>query len=149
MPGITEYLEILLGQADLTFEQAKSLLDTVFQGRVSEHQIAAFLTAMRVKGAKADELAGLARSLRDHAVSIETGIDNLIDTCGSGGARLKTFNISTASAIVAAGAGAQAASGPASTRQIRNKAGNHLKWLCAGWVFHGKKTIICSHNQRK
>jgi anthranilate phosphoribosyltransferase len=109
MAKITEYLEILLEGSDLSFDQAKSLLDTVFEGEVPEVQIAAFLAAMRAKTATANELAGLARSLRDHAVHVETGIDNLVDTCGTGGARLKTFNISTAAAFVAAGAGAYVA----------------------------------------
>jgi len=109
MAKITEYLEILLEGSNLSFDQAKDLLDTVFSGEVSDIQIAAFLAAMRAKTATANELAGLARSLRDHAVHVETGIDNLIDTCGTGGARLKTFNISTASAFVAAGAGAYVA----------------------------------------
>lgn len=109
MAKITEYLEILLEGSDLIFDQAKGLLDTVFEGEVPEVQIAAFLAAMRVKTATANELAGLARSLRDHAVHVETGIDNLVDTCGTGGARLKTFNISTAAAFVAAGAGAYVA----------------------------------------
>jgi len=109
MAKITEYLEILLEGSDLTFEQAKGLLDTVFEGQVGEVQVAAFLTAMRAKGAAVCELAGLARSLRGHAVSVNTGIDNLVDTCGTGGARLKTFNISTAAALVAAGAGAYVA----------------------------------------
>jgi len=105
MAKITEYLEILLEGNDLTFEQSKSLLDIVFEGEVADVQIAAFLAAMRAKGATANELAGLAGSLRGHAVHVETGIDNLVDTCGTGGAKLKTFNISTAAALVAAGAG--------------------------------------------
>ncbi|RKY07249.1 MAG: anthranilate phosphoribosyltransferase [Planctomycetota bacterium] len=109
MAKINEYLEILLQRQDLTFDQAKSLLDTVFDGQTPPARIAAFLTAMRIKGAKPAELAGLASSLRNHAVRVQTPLDNLIDTCGAGGARLKTFNISTAAAIVAAGAGAHVA----------------------------------------
>lgn len=105
MAKITEYLEILLEGSDLSFGQAKNLLDTIFEGEVSDVQIAAFLAAMRAKTATVNELAGLARSLRDHAVHVQAGIDDLLDTCGTGGARLKTFNISTASAFVAAGAG--------------------------------------------
>ena len=105
MAKITEYLEIILEGNDLTFEQSETLLDTVFEGEVADVQIAAFLAAMRAKTATSNELAGLAKSLRDHSVRVETGIDNLVDTCGTGGARLKTFNISTAAALVAAGAG--------------------------------------------
>ncbi len=105
MAAITEYIELLLQSRDLSFEQAKGLLDTVFEGEVSEVQIAAFLTAMRIKGATAAELAGLAKSLRNHAVKVEVNVDNLVDTCGTGGGVIKTSNISTASAIVAAGAG--------------------------------------------
>ncbi|MHC5060223.1 MAG: anthranilate phosphoribosyltransferase [Planctomycetota bacterium] len=109
MAKITEYIEKLLKGNDLTFAEAGKVLDTVFEGDVAEVQVAAFLTAMRAKGASADELAGLAGSLRKHAVQVETGIDNMIDTCGTGGAKLKTFNISTAAAFVAAGAGAYVA----------------------------------------
>lgn len=109
MAKITNYLEIILDGGDLTFDQAKELQDTIFEGEVTEVQIAAFLAAMRMKRATPSEIAGLAQSLRDHAVPVEAGIDNLIDTCGTGGAALKTFNISTAAAIVAAGAGAYVA----------------------------------------
>jgi anthranilate phosphoribosyltransferase len=105
MAGITEYIELLLKGESLSFEQARSLLDVIFEGEVAEVQIAAFLTAMRIKGATAAELAGLARSLRNHAVKVKVDVDNLIDTCGTGGGAVKTCNISTASAIVAAGAG--------------------------------------------
>jgi anthranilate phosphoribosyltransferase len=109
MVKITEYLNIILEGRDLSFEQAKKLLDTIFTGEVPEMQIAAFLAAMRVKKAAVSELAGLASSLREHAVKVETGLDNLVDTCGTGGAAMKIFNISTASALVTAGAGAYVA----------------------------------------
>jgi len=105
MAAITEYIEPLLQKKSLSFNQATSLLDIIFEGGVSEAQIAAFLTAMRIKGATAPELAGLAKSLRNHAVAVKVDIDNLVDTCGTGGAAIKTFNISTGSALVAAGAG--------------------------------------------
>ena len=105
MTAITKHLEIILDGGDLTFEQAKGLLDTVFEGGVSDVQIAAFLAAMRMKRATPQEIAGLAQSLRDHAVQVKVDVDNLVDTCGTGGATIKTFNISTASALVAAGAG--------------------------------------------
>jgi anthranilate phosphoribosyltransferase len=109
MATITEYLEVILNGNDLTFEQAKALQDTIFEGQVTEVQIAAFLAMMRMKRATADEIAGLAQSLRDHAVRVHAEQKHLIDTCGTGGAVVKTFNISTASALVAAGAGAYVA----------------------------------------
>jgi anthranilate phosphoribosyltransferase len=109
MANITEYLEVILDGKDLSFDQAMSLLDTVFEGGVPEVQIAAFLAMMRMKRATAEEIAGLASSLRNHAVPVKTGIDNMIDTCGTGGATIKTFNVSTAAALVAAGAGAYVA----------------------------------------
>jgi anthranilate phosphoribosyltransferase len=111
--NITEYLEIILEGKDLSFDQARTLLDRVFEGGVSEVQIAAFLAMMRMKRATSEEIAGLASSLRDHAVPVVTGIDpdkiEMIDTCGTGGALIKTFNVSTAAALVAAGAGAYVA----------------------------------------
>ncbi len=109
MASITQYLEIILNGKDLTFEQAKALQDTIFEGQVSEVQIAAFLAMMRMKRATSAEIAGLAQSLRDHAVRVQVDLPHLIDTCGTGGAYVKTFNISTASALVAAGAGAYVA----------------------------------------
>ena len=109
MTKITKYLEIILDGGDLTYEQAKALQDTIFEGEVSDVQIAAFLAAMRMKRATAGEIAGLAQSLRDHAVRVETKFDDLIDTCGTGGAMIKTFNVSTTAALVAAGAGAHVA----------------------------------------
>jgi anthranilate phosphoribosyltransferase len=109
MANITQYLEILLNGGDLDFEQAKDLQDTIFEGQVTEVQIAAFLAMMRMKRATAAEIAGLAQSLRNHAVRVQADFENAIDTCGTGGAVVKTFNISTASALVAAGAGAYVA----------------------------------------
>lgn len=105
MAAITEFIESLLTGKDLSFEESTQLLDIIFEGGVAEVQIAAFLTAMRAKGPTAAELAGLAKSLRNHAVAVKVDVDNLVDTCGTGGAAIKTFNISTASALVAAGAG--------------------------------------------
>jgi len=109
MANITQYLEILLNGKDLTFEQARALQDTIFEGQVTEVQIAAFLAMMRMKRATSGEIAGLAQSLRDHAVRVHVEVDHLVDTCGTGGAFVKTFNISTTAALVAAGAGAYVA----------------------------------------
>ncbi len=105
METITEYIKQLMQGKSLSFQQAESLLDIIFEGEVPEAQIAAFLTAMQIKKARPEELAGLARSLRKHAVPVKVNVDNLVDTCGTGGGLIKSCNVSTAAAIVAAGAG--------------------------------------------
>jgi len=122
MTAIIEYIKLLLDGEDLSFEQATSLLDVIFEGQVPEAQIAAFLTAMRVKGPKSAELAGLAMSLRSHSVKVKADIENLVDVVGTGGAVVKTFNVSTAAAIVAAGAGVYVAKH--GNRAITSKCGS-------------------------
>ncbi|MHC4558390.1 MAG: anthranilate phosphoribosyltransferase [Planctomycetota bacterium] len=122
MATIVEYIKPLLQGKSLSFEQATSLLDMVFEGEVPEAQIAAFLTAMRIKGPTASEVAGLAKSLRSHAVKVEPGIENIVDVVGTGGAAVKTFNVSTAAALVAAGAGVYVAKH--GNRAITSKCGS-------------------------
>ena len=122
MAAITEYIKTLLEGKDLTFEQATDLLDVIFEGEVPEAQIAAFLTAMRIKGPTSSEVAGLAKSLRSHALKVEPGIENMVDVVGTGGAAVKTFNVSTAAAIVAAGAGVYVAKH--GNRAITSKCGS-------------------------
>jgi anthranilate phosphoribosyltransferase len=122
MATIIEYINPLLQGENLSFEQATALLDVVFDGEVPEAQIAAFLTAMRVKGPTAQEVAGLAQSLRSHAVKVEAGVENIVDVVGTGGAAVKTFNVSTAAALVAAGAGVHVAKH--GNRAITSKCGS-------------------------
>jgi len=122
MVTIIEYINPLLKGQSLSFEQARCLLDVVFEGQVPEAQIAAFLTAMHIKALTAPEVAGLAQSLRSHAVRVEAGIDNLVDVVGTGGAAVKTFNVSTAAALVAAGAGVHVAKH--GNRAITSKCGS-------------------------
>ncbi len=105
MVTMVDFINLLLDKQNLSFEQARDLLDLVFAGDIPEPQVAAFLTAMRAKGETAAEVAGLASSLRSHAVHVQTSRDDLVDVVGTGGAAVKTFNVSTASAIVTAGAG--------------------------------------------
>jgi len=105
MAAITEHIKQLMQGKNLSIEQAENLLDVIFEGQVPEAQIAAFLTAMQIKKAGAEELAGLAKSLRKHAVPVKVNVDNPVDTCGTGGGIVKSCNVSTAAAIVAAGAG--------------------------------------------
>lgn len=94
---------VALGE-DLTAETASEVLDEIMSGRVGEAQTAGFLIALRTKGETAEELAGLARAMRAHALPVNTGRDDLVDTAGTGGGT-PTFNVSTTAAFVACGAG--------------------------------------------
>ncbi len=106
---ITEYIEPVLKMQNLSQEKASEVMDVIFEYNVPEAQIAAMLTALRVKGTTAAEIAGFAGSLKSHAVKVTPKSHDLVDTCGTGGGAVKTFNISTAAALVAAGAGAKVA----------------------------------------
>lgn len=86
-------------------ERARAVMDAVMDGQATPAQIGALLSALRCRGETADELTGFARSMRAHVTVVPTTRRPLIDTCGTGGGGASTFNVSTAAAIVAAGAG--------------------------------------------
>jgi anthranilate phosphoribosyltransferase len=91
---------------DLSSRLAMEAMEEVASGRASEAQIASLITALRVKGESAEEISSFARVLQGHALAVRPNIRGmLVDTCGTGGDGAGTFNISTAAAIVAAGAG--------------------------------------------
>ncbi len=98
-------LEKLLRREDLAHDEARELMETIVSGNVSEPQIAGVLIALRAKGETVEEIAGFVSVLRDKAIRVTPSRDGLVDTCGTGGDGTHTFNISTAAAIVAAGAG--------------------------------------------
>ena len=106
------YSEILggvIGGADLTREQAYRAFGQIMDGQLTEAQVAGLLVALAAKGHAVDEITGAAMAMREHAVRIDAGGADVIDTCGTGGTGLSTFNISTAAAMVCAGAGATVA----------------------------------------
>src|ERR1041385_3899953 len=105
------YLERVIGRENLTSAEAQAAMQVILEGRASPPQIAALLVALRMKGETAEELAGFARSMREKAVRVNTGLNGttLLDTCGTGGDGAGTFNISTIAAFVAAGAGVHVA----------------------------------------
>jgi anthranilate phosphoribosyltransferase len=91
-------------------DEAGAAFDVIMRGEATPAQVAALLAALRVKGETADEVAGAARALRRAMVRLPAERpDDLVDTCGTGGGAVRTFNISTASALVAAGAGVRIA----------------------------------------
>lgn len=89
----------------LTAEEARAVMDEIMTGGATPAQIAAYLVALRLKGETAEEIAGSARSMREHALRLEVADEVVLDTCGTGGDVAGTFNISTAAALVAAAAG--------------------------------------------
>jgi anthranilate phosphoribosyltransferase len=105
------YLERLLANQDLSSADARAAMHVILSGEASHPQIAAFLIALRMKGETAVELAGFARSMRELAAPVDPELHGrpLLDTCGTGGDRSGTFNISTIAAFVVAGAGVHVA----------------------------------------
>ncbi len=105
------YLLKAVNRENLTSAEAQAAMELVLKGHVSDAQIAALLVALRMKGETADELTGFARAMRSRASSVKHGIhaETLLDTCGTGGDAAGTFNISTVSAFVVAGAGVRVA----------------------------------------
>ena len=100
---LTRAIDEVASGSHLTVDHASAVLDEVMEGRASEVQTAAFLVALRAKGETVAELVGLARTMRRLAAEVDTSRSDLVDTAGTGGGP-STFNISTAAAIVAAGA---------------------------------------------
>lgn len=96
----------LLERRDLTRVEARDVMNAVMQGEATPAQIGAFLVALRIKGETAEEIAGCAEAMREHAVHVRPRRSDLVDTAGTGGDGAGTFNISTAAAIVASAAGA-------------------------------------------
>jgi anthranilate phosphoribosyltransferase len=100
-----ELLEQLRRHEDLTSDQAAAAMGAIMDGGVPPAQIAGLLMALALKGERPVEMVGFARAMRERAVPLPAPVDDAFDTCGTGGDRSHTFNVSTAAAIVAAGAG--------------------------------------------
>jgi anthranilate phosphoribosyltransferase len=100
----------LVSRTDLSSTEASEAFDAILCGMVPDSNIAAFLVALAMKGETAEELGSILLSLRKHATRITPHVSgHLIDTCGTGGDTIKSFNISTAAAIVASAANAKVA----------------------------------------
>src|ERR671935_2107239 len=119
-PIISEAVKTLVERRDLSRIEAAAAMEAIMSGAATNAQIAAFLTALRMKGETVEELIGFAQVMRQKAVRVRTrsteaaaltGTDRemLIDTCGTGGDASGTFNVSTATAFVVAGAGLKVA----------------------------------------
>ncbi|TMP88599.1 anthranilate phosphoribosyltransferase [Pseudoalteromonas ruthenica] len=95
----------LYQQQDLTFAESQQLFDSVMRGDIDDITLSAMLTALKIKGECADEIAGAAAAMRANALPFNTSAQHLVDACGTGGDGANTINISTTAALVAAACG--------------------------------------------
>ena len=107
---ITDFIQKMIERVDLTEAEARQAMEEIMSGQATDAQIAGFLTALRMKGETSQELVGFAGVMREKAEPLWDGeVLPVLDTAGTGGDRLGTFNISTAAAFVAAAAGVRVA----------------------------------------
>src|SRR3972149_8787462 len=102
---IRDAIAALVDGKDLTEEQAAACMEQIMLAEATPAQFGAFVVALRLKGETVDEITGMARVMREKALRVPIDAP-LLDTCGTGGDATGTFNVSTAAAFVAAGAGA-------------------------------------------
>ena len=103
---IQSAIDLFSRYGHLEVEQAEAVMQQIMNGEATESQIGAYLMALRMKGETTDEITGSARAMRNAAHKVPTTVDeDLLDTCGTGGDKSGSFNISTTVAFVAAGAG--------------------------------------------
>ena len=120
---IREGIQKLIEGADLTYDESGQIMSEVMSGKATNSQTAAFLTALRMKGEAVEELIAFASVMRKNCLQIRPQVHGrLVDTCGTGGDKLKTFNVSTAAAFVIAGAGISVAKH--GNRSVTSKSGS-------------------------
>ena len=120
---LTDALKLVVEKKDLTAEQARAAMSEIMDGEAAPTLIAAFITALRMKGETYEEIAAFAAVMRERVVKVtQKGKGSLLDTCGTGGDSSGTFNISTAAAFVAAGAGVPVAKH--GNRSVSSKCGS-------------------------
>lgn len=102
---IKDMIRKAVDRHDLTREESVAVMNEIMDGEATNAQIASFLTAMRMKGETVEEITGFASVMREKAVKVQPNTSDLLDTCGTGGDKLETFNISTTATFVIVGAG--------------------------------------------
>jgi anthranilate phosphoribosyltransferase len=107
--NIRQAIDKLVNRVDLSEAETVDVMNQIMTGEATPLQVAAFLTALRMKGETVDEITGAARVMREKAHRVNVGGKTVLDTCGTGGDQKGTFNISTTAAFVLAGAGVNVA----------------------------------------
>ncbi len=140
---IQEAISKLVQRQNLTLEETESAMNDIMEGKATNSQIKEFLIGLKSKGETIEEITACARIMREKSVKIEPDAMHLVDTCGTGGDNSGTFNISTAAAFVAAGAGASVAKH--GNRSISSKCGSAdvLKALGVNIELEPKKVEEC------
>ncbi|HZG57455.1 anthranilate phosphoribosyltransferase [Paenibacillus sp.] len=136
-------LASLLDGASLTREEAQRVMESIMDGEATPAQIGALLAAMRMKGETADEVAGFAAGMRAKVNRVETVQEGLLDTCGTGGDGMHTFNISTASAIVAAAGGVRVAKHGNRAMSSKSGSADVLEALGVNISLGGEQAAAC------
>jgi anthranilate phosphoribosyltransferase len=134
MSTFRDILLKLCRREDLTRDEAREALEHFISGNAAEAQIGGFLVGLAAKGSTVEELVGAAGAMREQVIPIPSGEPVILDTCGTGGDIRHTFNISTAAALIAAGAGVKvvkhgnrSASGRAGSADVLEKMGLRLE----------------------
>jgi len=107
--NIREAIEKLVNRVNLSEDETITVMNEIMTGEATPLQVAAFLTALRMKGETVEEITGAARVMREKAHRVNVQFKPVLDTCGTGGDQKGTFNISTTCAFVVAGAGVRVA----------------------------------------
>ncbi len=119
---IKEAIAKVVVKTNLTEAEAEAVMREIMQGEATDAQIAAYITALRIKGETVEEITGSARVMREKAVPVRLDAEYQVDTCGTGGDMAHTFNISTTAAFVVAGAGVAVAKH--GNRSVSSKSGS-------------------------
>ncbi|EOH95684.1 anthranilate phosphoribosyltransferase [Enterococcus moraviensis ATCC BAA-383] len=127
---MNELFEKVFNKEHLTRNEAEQVAEQIFEGRLTDSQIAAFLTALKCKGETAEEMAGIAETIQRKSVTIDCQKANVMDNCGTGGDQSGSFNISTTAAFVLAAGGVTVAKH--GNRSISSKSGSADIFECLG-----------------
>jgi len=124
------HLNKIIQKTDLTDTEMSEMISEIFTGEIKDTQVSAFMAALATKGETFEELAGAASAMRKKALKLQASGTRVVDTCGTGGDGLNTFNISTTTAFVVAGAGAVVAKH--GNRSVSSKCGSADVLECLG-----------------
>ncbi len=130
----------VLDGIDLTEAEMVSVMNQIMEGQAEDSALAEFLTALKEKGESVSEIVGAARVMRQKAEKLKVTSDNIVDTCGTGGDGGTTFNISTASAFVVAGAGITVAKH--GNRAVSSRSGSADVLKCLGVNIEADKAVV-------